>query len=458
MDHSMSSYHSHLAQISTGQRESEYRLPAQTADLIQDTLRPSYNPYPFVNWAESRSALVSQSMCSQDLGYSNPWGATMSGFGEHQLHPNQMRGLQPEPVYTYQTPSSSFSMASAPVMEPLSPRMVKSDPGMPFHQGHQLSPQWTSHEQNLNYQSMELEQAMKLENPVGMIHSIPTAPPSPISITSHHSSHSSDGVHSNPISIMADSSSPRTISGDSEEDHPIDPPYSQLIYQALKESKDHRLQLQDIYAWFEQNTNKCKDQGKGWQNSIRHNLSMNAGFEAIKTDVPGGKRAVNYWSLTAQAISKGRVESTTRYRRPNSRKSPNSDNAALQGVCQSQRGVKVQKGWDETRLKHQKHRPTKSPSQYGVQGEAQPFQMSPMSTSEMRYACPFGYDKVNGCTPSSHGNSPIFCEGLEPASSWGPVGMENYEWYGPNNGAVTGSGSEDQLTMHGFSVKEERWG
>lgn len=284
---SIPSYHLHLAQISTGQREFDYtRLPVQTTDLIpqSDTLPPSYNSHtPAINWTESRSVLVSQSMGPhQDLGYSNPWGAIMPGSGEQQFSlPGRMRDSQPETMaYDYQSPSSTLPMASPPTMDQLSPRVVKSDPNMPFQQGHQLSPVWMNHEQNFNYHSMELEHATKLEDSDGIILSIPTAPPSPISTTSHHSnshsSHSSTGIFSNPISVMADTSSPRNSSGDSEEDHPVDPPYSQLIYQALKETKGHQLQLQDIYTWFEKNTNKGKDQGKGWQNSIRHNLSMNA--------------------------------------------------------------------------------------------------------------------------------------------------------------------------------------
>lgn len=53
-------------------------------------------------------------------------------------------------------------------------------------------------------------------------------------------------------------------------------PYAQLIYRALKSAKDHRMVLKEIYEWFEKNTDKAKNtSSKGWQNSIRHNLSMN---------------------------------------------------------------------------------------------------------------------------------------------------------------------------------------
>lgn len=53
-------------------------------------------------------------------------------------------------------------------------------------------------------------------------------------------------------------------------------PYAKLIYQAFMSSPRRALTLQEIYQWFRDNTDKGKPgQGKGWQNSIRHNLSMN---------------------------------------------------------------------------------------------------------------------------------------------------------------------------------------
>lgn len=53
-------------------------------------------------------------------------------------------------------------------------------------------------------------------------------------------------------------------------------PYAQLIYRALMEAPNHTMILRDIYEWFKKNTDKAADkETKGWQNSIRHNLSMN---------------------------------------------------------------------------------------------------------------------------------------------------------------------------------------
>ena len=55
-----------------------------------------------------------------------------------------------------------------------------------------------------------------------------------------------------------------------------DEPYAQRIFRCLKDAPNHTMVLKDIYKWFKENTDKGKDPNiKGWQNSIRHNLSMN---------------------------------------------------------------------------------------------------------------------------------------------------------------------------------------
>lgn len=54
-----------------------------------------------------------------------------------------------------------------------------------------------------------------------------------------------------------------------------DEPYAQLIYRAFRSRENRSMTLQEIYQWFRENTDKTKGEGKGWQNSIRHNLSMN---------------------------------------------------------------------------------------------------------------------------------------------------------------------------------------
>ena len=66
------------------------------------------------------------------------------------------------------------------------------------------------------------------------------------------------------------------VDDEDEDDVSDGKPYARLIYEALLQAPGHRMMLRDIYEWFEQNTNKPRESGSnGWQNSIRHNLSMN---------------------------------------------------------------------------------------------------------------------------------------------------------------------------------------
>ena len=61
-----------------------------------------------------------------------------------------------------------------------------------------------------------------------------------------------------------------------DEEGPGDKPYARLIHEALMQAPGHRMMLREIYDWFVQNTTKPSESGtNGWQNSIRHNLSMN---------------------------------------------------------------------------------------------------------------------------------------------------------------------------------------
>ena len=55
-----------------------------------------------------------------------------------------------------------------------------------------------------------------------------------------------------------------------------DEPYAKLIYRAFMSRPDYSMTLQQIYQWFRENSSKALTETGGWQNSIRHNLSMNA--------------------------------------------------------------------------------------------------------------------------------------------------------------------------------------
>ncbi|WYZ44577.1 hypothetical protein EsH8_VII_001013 [Colletotrichum jinshuiense] len=100
-----------------------------------------------------------------------------------------------------------------------------------------------------------------------------------------------------------------------------DEPYARLIHKALLSAPDYSLTLQELYTWFKENTDKPKRTEKdGWQNSIRHNLSMNDGFlrreKVTYTHIEGqqsSEKRVSQWYLNPVFIND--LKPTTHFRK-----------------------------------------------------------------------------------------------------------------------------------------------
>ncbi|XP_075422070.1 forkhead box protein K1 isoform X2 [Ascaphus truei] len=115
-----------------------------------------------------------------------------------------------------------------------------------------------------------------------------------------------------------------TSGGDSPKDE-SKPPYSyaQLIVQAISSAQDRQLTLSGIYAHITKHYPYYRSADKGWQNSIRHNLSLNRYFIKVpRSQEEPGKGS--FWridptseaKLVEQAFRKRRQRGVSCFRTP----------------------------------------------------------------------------------------------------------------------------------------------
>ncbi|KAI3359482.1 hypothetical protein L3Q82_013878 [Scortum barcoo] len=119
--------------------------------------------------------------------------------------------------------------------------------------------------------------------------------------------------------LINDNSQPENDKDASGGDSPKDdskPPYSyaQLIVQAITLAQDKQLTLNGIYNHITKNYPYYRTADKGWQNSIRHNLSLNRYFiKVARSQEEPGKGS--FWRIDPSSESK-LIEQAFRKRRP----------------------------------------------------------------------------------------------------------------------------------------------
>ncbi|CAD6237408.1 GSCOCG00002296001-RA-CDS [Cotesia congregata] len=129
----------------------------------------------------------------------------------------------------------------------------------------------------------------------------------------HHHHHCDDKTGASPPVVLHSSSSAKTSTSSTP-----NASYVALIAMAINHTQHKRATLSEIYSYITNKFPYYEKNKKGWQNSIRHNLSLNECFVKVPRE-GGGERKGNFWTLDPQfddMFENGNYKRRKRMKRP----------------------------------------------------------------------------------------------------------------------------------------------
>ncbi|KAJ8281469.1 hypothetical protein GJAV_G00068050 [Gymnothorax javanicus] len=128
----------------------------------------------------------------------------------------------------------------------------------------------------------------------------------------------------------------------------VRPPYSYsaLIAMAIQNAQEKKLTLSQIYQYVAENFPFYKKSKAGWQNSIRHNLSLNDCFKKVPRDEDDPGKG-NYWTLDPNCE---KMFDNGNFRRKRKRRSDSSNGVSANTKVEEGRPAPVIKSSDSPPL------------------------------------------------------------------------------------------------------------
>lgn len=219
---------------------------------------------------------------SLQVPYSSDRGGDSMQMENYQLFQPSTSYMNPQALdYSHYNQQLFTTSQYAPNIDPtvprsISPSLVSAHDGPysffnPTVAPHQVYPNLapTSYA-DPSYHEDEYDQQPQQENDLVTIQDHDLVPHSYRRQHDEVASHTSAGYGDDGMSMDGDND------GDKAE------PYAKSLFRCLRDAPAHTMVLREIYDWFKANTDKARDPGStGWQNSIRHNLSMNKVHRAL---------------------------------------------------------------------------------------------------------------------------------------------------------------------------------